>query len=101
MIEALIGDDWQRLGVKVLWRIRHESGPVVYTNGPVQQVVQDNAEVDLEPLFLTGDMARSLLTALVRYYDGGEDTRSLRKDYDAERKRVDLVLNFLTKNDLS
>ena len=39
--------------------------------------------------------ARALLQALIRHFDGGEDTRSLRRDYDAERKRVDLLIDKL------
>lgn len=35
------------------------------------------------------DSGRALLEELTRYYQGAEDTRQLRKDYDAERKRVD------------
>lgn len=35
------------------------------------------------------DSGRALLEALVHHYQGAEDTRALRRDYDAERKRVD------------
>ena len=35
------------------------------------------------------DVARALLDALTRWYHGAEDTRALRRDYDAERQRVD------------
>lgn len=38
---------------------------------------------------LPGEVGRALLDELVRYYQGAEDTRTLRRDYDAERKRVD------------
>lgn len=38
---------------------------------------------------LPGDSGRALLEALVHHYQGTEDTRALRRDYDAERKRVD------------
>lgn len=45
---------------------------------------------DLAPTVqLPYDSGRTLLEALVRHYQGAEDTRQLRKDYDAERKRVD------------
>jgi hypothetical protein len=52
--------------------------------------------VDLEPLRLREDLARALLTALLKHFDGGEDTRNLRRDYDAERKRVDTFIAHLT-----
>lgn len=35
------------------------------------------------------DSGRALLEALVTHYQGAEDTRALRRDYDSERKRVD------------
>jgi hypothetical protein len=34
-----------------------------------------------------------VLDALVRYYQGAEDTRTLRQDYDAERARVDKFID--------
>jgi len=44
----------------------------------------------LEPtIVLPSDSGRALLEALVRHYNGAEDTRTLRRDYDAERRRVD------------
>jgi len=46
--------------------------------------------VQPEPTFrLPAEAGRALLEALVRHYNGAEDTRALRRDYDAERKRVD------------
>lgn len=35
------------------------------------------------------EAGRALLDALAHHYQGHEDTRRLRADYDAERKRVD------------
>jgi hypothetical protein len=46
-------------------------------------------------LVLEEDEARALLDALTRYYHGAEDTRALRKDYDAERARVDKLTGTL------
>jgi hypothetical protein len=44
----------------------------------------------VDPTFeLPWDSGRALLDALTQYYRGSEDTRALRRDYDAERKRVD------------
>lgn len=44
----------------------------------------------VEPTFiLPFDSGRALLDALTRHYHGADDTRALRRDYDAERKRVD------------
>lgn len=44
----------------------------------------------LEPtVVLPFDSGRALLQALIEHYQGAEDTRALRRDYDNERKRVD------------
>jgi hypothetical protein len=67
-------------------------GDTVHTydrNNPVQP--------DDEPMRLRDDEARALLTALLRHYEGGEDARSLRRDYDAERRRVDAFIDYLTR----
>lgn len=45
---------------------------------------------------LTDDMARALMEELTRYYHGADDSRALRRDYDAERKRVDNLIGHLT-----
>lgn len=50
----------------------------------------DHNAGDVAPtLRLPGEAGRALLDALVRHYDGGEDTRRLRADYDAALKRSD------------
>jgi hypothetical protein len=52
------------------------------------ETFQPNTEV--EPTFaLRDEESRALLEALVRHYQGAEDTRALRKDYDAALKRAD------------
>lgn len=54
---------------------------------PGEAAVSDSV---IEPTFvLPFDTGRALLDALTRHYHGAEDTRALRRDYDAERKRVD------------
>ena len=51
---------------------------------------------DLEPtLTLQEEHARALLDQLVTYFNGGENTRTLRRDYDAERARVDRLIEHL------
>lgn len=52
--------------------------------------------VDVTPaLFIPDDVARALLDELSRHYGGTGDTRVLRRDYDAERARVDLLIGAL------
>lgn len=47
-------------------------------------------------LALDDEVARALHEALADYYGGtGHDTRALRADYDAERKRVDKLIEHL------
>lgn len=56
-----------------------------------EDIVEGAAMInDPAPTFeLPWDTGRALLESLVRHYQGAEDTRALRRDYDAERKRVD------------
>ena len=46
-------------------------------------------------LVIPQDAARALLDALAQHFGGTGDTRQLRKDYDAERTRVDKMINHL------
>ncbi len=45
------------------------------------------------------DIAKALLEALAEHFGGTGDTRTLRKDYDAERARVDRLVNHLISAD--
>jgi hypothetical protein len=60
----------------------HENGAHEWEAVP--EAVRVDATLKLED-----DAARALLDGLMRHYHGAEDTRALRKDYDAERGRVD------------
>lgn len=51
------------------------------------------AEVELR---ITELVAKALLEALAEHFGGTGDTRTLRKDYEAERARVDRLLEKLT-----
>lgn len=91
--QALIGEDFYMMGVKLIWRRELHDGAVEYSDGKTTWRVQrDDAvsiETQVEPLLLRDDMGRALLAALLRHYNGADDARMLRKDYDAERARVD------------
>jgi len=95
-----IQNDWPLGGVEVAFI---ESGPpkrlyVPRLGDQLQQVhllAEAGAPTSPATLHLPDDMARALLAALLRWYDGGEDTRSLRRDYDAERARVDRLIGAL------
>lgn len=50
-----------------------------------------------DPTFeLPWDTGRALLDALTQHYRGAEDTRALRRDYEAERKRVDTLTQTIS-----
>jgi hypothetical protein len=49
-------------------------------------------------LQLPDDVAHAFYEALAEHFGhGGHDTRALRRDYDAERRRVDLLIDKLVK----
>lgn len=95
--EALIGTrDFLRGGIDLAWRRRFDDG-WEYSNGVTnwRVVNHEGVEPDIEPLHVRDDQARSLLAALLRHYNGADDARMLRKDYDAERARVDKLIDGL------
>jgi hypothetical protein len=51
---------------------------------------------DPPTITIPDDVARALLDALSAHYGGTGDTRALRRDYDAERARVDRLIAALT-----
>lgn len=48
-------------------------------------------------LQLPHDAAHALLAALTNHYQGVDDQRALRADYDAERKRVDRLIDTVAQ----
>lgn len=50
--------------------------------------LEPNTDVD-PTLTLNGEVGRALADALLRHYQGAEDMRSLRRDYDAALQRGD------------
>jgi len=51
-----------------------------------------------QPLRLPEDAARALYEELARYFGGAPDMATLRRDYDAERGRVDKFIAHLTRS---
>lgn len=67
-------------------------------NGTVFERVLENTEVP--KVYINEDVAKSLMLGLLEYF--GEyrgDVKILRQDYQAERKRVDKFIEYLTRND--
>ena len=93
---ANVQEDWMRGGVKiVVWLDRTEHttkivqwGTPSVTELPVATMAPDDAF-----LHLSDDVARALYEALSVHFGGNVvDATRLRKDYDAERARVDLFI---------
>lgn len=49
-------------------------------------------------LHVEESIAKALLEALAAHFGGTEDTRTLRRDYDAERARVDKFINHALRD---
>jgi hypothetical protein len=98
-MRAFVQQDFARFGVAVY--LVQESGEQRYAIGlPTDLVFQDmdrtEAAAIQEPtLRMPEDMARALLDALAAHFGGTSDTLTLRKDYMAERARVDKMIDHL------
>lgn len=102
--KAYVKDDWQRDGIKIA--VIRERGPhrelLTWTLGEVRVLEERsyaNPEDDSESyMHIQEDDARALYEALAEHFGhAGHDIRALRKDYDAERKRVDKMLDGLLR----
>lgn len=98
---AYVQDDWVRDGIKLglVLRSREDSADVMQWGFVTVTSVEDNGAEPGEDfwLHLPQDAGRALYEALARHYGGiSVDAASLRKDYDAERKRVDTFIAHLT-----
>jgi len=101
-VKALVRveDDWMRDKVAVLlaeaddrWIDVIDFGAVTVTRR--ERDARENA--DIEPLRLSHDMARALYEALAKHFGGAPETATLRKDYEAERARVDVFIRYMTE----
>lgn len=98
-VRAHVVDNLPLAGVDVVLVQQTDQGRVVWGPGSSRRcfvrdaVTPDPDEVDV--LHLTDDDARALLAGLLQHYQGSEDLRGLRRDYDAERARVDRLIDHL------
>lgn len=85
--------------MKVFIIDRHKDIPdriLRYEEGYMKWDALEPESIEVAPTFtLPEDTGRALLEALMQHYQGSEDTRALRRDYDAERKRVDELVKTL------
>lgn len=100
MIRAYIREDLpgMYLSVSIVKHYEGRARHILRIEDPGSQTVARWEELPdppagvVEPTLQLGDdEARALLEALTSHYSGVEDTRALRRDYDAERKRVDTL----------
>jgi len=91
--------DFHAMGVAATVYRRDGGGTFVYRPAdgntfPVWESVEPVTNVE-PSMRLPDDVAKALLEGLLDHYRGGHDARQLRADYDAERKRVDKMLDNL------
>lgn len=90
-----IEDDWMRdrTVVRLADVGEHQIDVYDFAAVSVHRVDRHEAAPDpVAPLSLTHDMARALYEALAAHFGGHSETATLRKDYEAERARVDLFI---------
>jgi hypothetical protein len=95
--KAIVADDFLRRR-QVRIAISPEEGRVLtWDHAPANAPYNGDVELSDDAwLHLTDDEARALYEALGRHYGGDVvNARQLRKDYDAERGRVDKLIDNL------
>jgi hypothetical protein len=98
--QAHIEHDWMRDGVKIAARLSPQQ--IIRWGDLTVSVVNPEDPAAAMPddawLRLPDDVARALYEALADHYGhSGHDTRALRKDYEAERARVDKLIDATIK----
>ena len=98
--KAYVEADWIADGVKIALILRRSetTTEVMTWAAPTARVVDTHTTApDDAFLRLPDDIARALYEALSAHYGGNVvDATRLRKDYDAERARVDVFIRHLT-----
>jgi hypothetical protein len=95
---ALVQPDFARDGVAIMLGRSTPSGTQVVM--PMDVVWRHNDPYVALPddgtsLRLPEDIARALYDALAAHFGGTSDVQTLRKDYLAERQRVDKLIGYL------
>lgn len=107
MIRAYVHDNYTsyNIGISILNEQPNDDG-----GAPFRRLLRFNGddmlrtweEIDynqpMQPTLTLGhDEAHALVAALTNHYQGVDDQRALRKDYDHERGRVDKLLDAITR----
>lgn len=74
----------------------HELVSAISADGVTAELIGESEAWD-RPLRIPVDAARALYDALAQHFGGTSNSRQLRADYDAERARVDKLINNLIK----
>lgn len=94
---AHVEHDWIRDGVKIGLMLNRQQ-TFIWGDPVVSTLAPDAAAPDDAWLRLPADVARALYEALADHFGhSGHDTRALRKDYEAERARVDKLIDAAIK----
>ena len=98
--EAFVQDDWMRDGVKIAVRLSQSDDTrdmILWGDVAIQRITEQNAPSDAAFLCLPNDIARAMYEALSRHFGGNVvDAVALRRDYEAERVRVDTFIKHVT-----
>ena len=101
--EAFVQDDWMRDGVKIAVRLSNTQDDremILWGDVAVTRITEANSATPSEDayLHLPNDVARAIYEALSRHFGGNVvDAVALRRDYEAERIRVDTFIKPLTR----
>lgn len=103
--QAHVQGDWERARVQIAVRLDDyrainprylkfaEPEIITIPSDAPQAVITDDWRLSIPE-----EAARAIYEALADHFGhSGHDTRTLRRDYEAERKRVDNLIGFLTR----
>jgi hypothetical protein len=97
-ISAYVARNYARLDGLSVWLVDRRSGRTMAAE-PVEFTMSEVIEQGVEraPSFVLDEgTARALLDALAAHFGGTSEVQTLRRDYLAERKRVDRFIDHLT-----
>lgn len=92
-VRVLIENNFQIDGVEIRIGRKTENGLLVMMDGGTHaDLIANGVSLPIAPFAtVTDDVAMALRDALTVHYGGAPETKWLRADYDAERKRVDTL----------
>jgi hypothetical protein len=90
-----VDDDWMSRGVTVV--VSPQEGRLLLWGQTAITEAGMVATPDEAKLNMDEPVARALYEALARYFGGAPDMATVRRDYDAERARVDKFIEHLLR----